>query len=235
MPTQAAFDQPINRSRLHEEIVTIIQKQIMSGAIAPGVKLPTERELAESFKVNRTTLREALRKLENLDLLDIRHGDGVYVKDYLESGNLDLIKVAMSLDQNNETLINALEGRNIVVPAMAALAAQRRNAMDMTDLEHVVFEADLNIQDRDIKVHQLIARASHNLLMTILLNFFNQLFRSYGRLYFDNKRNVARSRKFHREIFEAIRDQKPEEARRIMRDVMLYAEKAVRRALARKP
>jgi GntR family transcriptional repressor for pyruvate dehydrogenase complex len=234
MPTQAAFDQPVNRSRLHEEIVTIIQKQIMSGAIAPGAKLPTERELAESFKVNRTTLREALRKLENLDLLDIRHGDGVYVKDYLASGNLDLIKVAMSLDERNETLLNALEGRNIVVPAMAALAAQRRNAADLTDLEHVVFEAELNIQDRDLKVHQLIARASHNLLMTILLNFFNQLFQGYGYLYFDNKDNVARSRKFHREILEAIKKQQPEEARRVMRDVMLYAEEAVKRSLARK-
>jgi len=235
MPTHKVESKPVNRSRLHEEIVTVIQKQILSGSIAPGAKLPTERELAESFQVNRTTLREALRKLEHLDLLDIRHGDGVYVKDYLESGNLDLIKVAMSLDEQNETVVNALEGRNIVVPAMAALAAQRRTAADLADLEYTVFKADMDIQDRDLKVHQLIARASRNLLMTILLNFFNQLFRSYGRLYFDNKQNVARSRKFHREIFEAIKNQQPEEARRIMRDVMLYAEKAVRRALARKP
>lgn len=234
MPRQAIFSKPVNRSRLRDEIVAVIQKRILSGAIAPGAKLPTERELAESFKVNRTTLREALHKLEILDLIDIHHGDGVYVKDYLESGNLDLIKVAMSLDEHNETLRNALEGRNIVVPAMAYLAAQRRTAADLTDLEHTIFQADMNIQDRDLKVHQLIARASQNLLMTILLNFFNQLFRKYGYLYFDNQRNVARSNKFHRAIFEAIKKQKPEEARRIMRDVMLYAEEAVRRALARK-
>jgi fatty acid metabolism transcriptional regulator FadR len=234
MPTHAVFNQPVNRSRLHEEIVTIIQKQIMSGSIAPGAKLPTERDLAESFHVNRTTLREALRKLENLDLLDIRHGDGVYVKDYLESGNLELIKVAMSMDENNEIILNALEGRNIVVPEMAYLAAQRRTTADLAELEHAIIKADLTIQDRDIKVHQLIARASHNLLMTIILNFFNQLFRGYGYLYFDNKRNVARSCKFHREIFEAIKHQQPEEARRIMQDVMLYAEKAVKRSLARK-
>jgi len=174
MPTHKVESKPVNRSRLHEEIVTVIQKQILSGSIAPGAKLPTERELAESFQVNRTTLREALRKLEHLDLLDIRHGDGVYVKDYLESGNLDLIKVAMSLDEQNETVVNALEGRNIVVPAMAALAAQRRTAADLADLEYTVFKADMDIQDRDLKVHQLIARASRNLLMTILLNFFNQ-------------------------------------------------------------
>ncbi len=80
MPVSAVFAQPIMRSRLHEEIVTIIQKQIMNGTILPGDKLPPEREMAETFHVNRTTVREALRKLENLELLEIRHGDGVYAR-----------------------------------------------------------------------------------------------------------------------------------------------------------
>jgi len=80
MMAPKGFAGPLTRSRLHEEIVTVIQKQIMSGRIAAGDKLPTERELAENFQVNRATVREALRKLENLDLVEIRHGDGLYVK-----------------------------------------------------------------------------------------------------------------------------------------------------------
>ena len=94
MTAKKVFAQPITRSRLHEEIVTIIQKQIMNGAIPPGSKLPPEREMAQTLNVNRATVREALRKLENLDLIEIRHGDGLYAKNYLESGNLDLIKAA---------------------------------------------------------------------------------------------------------------------------------------------
>ena len=214
--------------------MTIIQKQIMNGTIIPGTKLPPEREMAETFNVNRTTLREALRKLENLELLEIRHGDGVYAKNFLESGNLDLIKAAISMDEDNVTLFNVLEARRFVVPGMAYLAAQRRTTADLDELEQVIFHQDLTMLERDIKVHQMIARATHNMLCTIFLNFFNQLFREYGYLYFDDERNIEYSRTFHREIFEAISNQQAEVARRIMQDVLLYAEQAVKAYLTGK-
>ena len=222
---------PLTRLRLHEEIVTIIQKQIMSGTIAPGDKLPTERELADSFNVNRATVREALRKLENFDLVEIRHGDGLYVKNYLESGNLDLIKTSLNMNGSEEIIFNILEARRYVVPQMAYLAAQKRTKSDLGELNRIISESDMSMLEKDIKVHQLIARSTHNLLCTIGLNFFNQIFRDYGHLYFDDERNVEHSRVFHNEIYEAIKDQKPEEARRIMRNVMIYAEEAVKASL----
>jgi GntR family transcriptional regulator, transcriptional repressor for pyruvate dehydrogenase complex len=234
MPVSAVLAQPITRSRLHEEIVAIIQKQIMNGTIIPGTKLPPEREMAETFNVNRTTLREALSKLENLELIEIRHGDGVYAKNFLDSGNLDLIKAAVSMDEGNVTLFSVLEARRFIVPEMAYLAAQRRTTADLNELKQIIFQENLTMLERDIKVHQMIARATHNMLCTIFLNFFNQLFRDYGYLYFDNERNVERSRTFHREIYEAINNQQTEAARRIMQEVLLYAEEAVKASLAGK-
>ena len=85
--------------------------------------------------------------------------------------------------------------------------------------------------ERDIKVHQIIARATHNLVCIIGLNYFNQIFHDYGYLYFDDERNVERSRVFHQEIYEAIKAKKPREARRIMHDVLIYAEDAVKASL----
>lgn len=205
----------------------------MSGKIVPGSKLPTERELAENFNVNRATVREALRKLENLDLVEIRHGDGLYAKDYLDSGNLDLIKAAFNANGSEDILLNILEARRYIVPQIAYVAAQRRTDTDIAELKRLVFETDLSMLERDIKVHQMIARATHNLLCTIGLNFFNQIFRDYGFLYFDDERNVERSRRFHEEIYEAIKNQKPEDAYKIMRDVMIYAEEAVKANLER--
>jgi GntR family transcriptional repressor for pyruvate dehydrogenase complex len=234
MSVNTTFAQPITRLRLHEEIVTIIQKQIMNGTILPGTKLPPEREMAETFNVNRTTLREALSKLENLELIEIRHGDGVYAKNFLESGNMDLIKAAVSIDEDNVTLFSVLEARRFVVPGMAYLAAQRRTTADLDELEGVIFHQDLTMLERDIKVHQMIARSTHNMLCTIFLNFFNQLFREYGYLYFDDERNIEHTRTFHREIFDAIKNQQAEVARRIMGDVLLYAEQAVKAYLAGK-
>ena len=228
MPASAVFSQPITRSRLHEEIVSIIQKQIMNGTIIPGTKLPPEREMAETFDVNRTTLRQALSKLENLELLEIRHGDGIYAKNFLDSGNLDLIKAAISIDEDNTTLFSLLETRRLMVPEIAYLAAQRRTLADLNELKQVIFKTDMTMLERDIKVHQIIARCARNLLFTIVLNFFNQVFRAYGYLYFDDERNIERSREFHKEIYEAIKTRQPETARRIMKDVLHYAEEAVK-------
>jgi GntR family transcriptional repressor for pyruvate dehydrogenase complex len=206
----------------------------MDGSIAPGFKLPPEREMAETFNVNRATVREALRKLENLDLVEIRHGDGLYVKNYLESGNFDLIKAALNMDESKEIISNILEARSSVVPQIAYLAAKRRTAADLKELKQVISKTDMTMLERDIKVHQIIARATHNLLCTIGLNFFNQVFRDYGYLYFNEDRNVERSREFHKEIYEAIKNQKPEDARGIMKDVLLYAEEAVKASLDNK-
>jgi len=227
MMAPKGFAGPLTRSRLHEEIVTVIQKQIMSGRITAGDKLPTERELAENFHVNRATVREALRKLENLDLLEIRHGDGLYVKNYLESGNFDLIKAAFNMDGGRDVMMNILEARRYLVPQMAYLAAQRRTKKDLGALKRVIDEQDMSTLEQDIQVHQVIARSTQNLLCTIGLNFFNQIFRDYGYLYFDDPKNVARSRKFHHEIYDAIKNKDAELARKIMRDVLVYAEKAV--------
>jgi len=235
MTAKTVFAKPLTRSRLHEEIVIIIQKQIMNGTITPGSKLPSEREMAVTFSVNRATVREALRKLENLDLVEIRHGDGLYVKNYLESGNLDLIKAAFNLDEGKEVILNILEARRYIVPQMAYIAAQRRTPADIEELQQTILKEDLSMLERDIKVHQLIARATHNLLCTIFLNFFNQIFRDYGHLYFDKKKNVERSRKFHRDIFEAIKKKQATSAKRIMLEVLQYAEEAVKKSLTDKP
>jgi GntR family transcriptional repressor for pyruvate dehydrogenase complex len=234
MTAKKLFARPLTRSRLHEEIVSVIQKKIMNGSIAPGFKLPPEREMAETFNVNRATVREALRKLENLDLVEIRHGDGLYVKNYLESGNFDLIKAALNMDESKDIISNILEARGFVVPQIAYMAAQRRTTADLNELKQVVSKADMTMLERDIKVHQIIARSTHNLLCAIILNFFNQIFRDYGHLYFDDERNVEHSRKFHKEIYEAIKNRQPDVARRIMKDVLLYAEDAVKASLDNK-
>jgi GntR family transcriptional repressor for pyruvate dehydrogenase complex len=234
MKNKVVLAHPINRSRLHEEIAAIIQKQIMNGAFSPGSKLPPERELAQTFQVNRATVREALRKLENLDLVEIRHGDGLYVKNYMESGNFDLIKAALNMDEGRGIISNIVEARSYVVPQMAYMAAQRRTTADLNELKQIVLKEDITMLERDIKVHQIIARSTHNLLCTIVLNFFNQIFRDYGHLYFDEEHNVERSGQFHKEIYDAIKNKKPEEARRIMHDVLIFAEDAVKANLDKK-
>ena len=225
----------LSRSRLFERVAAILLKRIIKGEIPVGHKLSTERNLAVSFDVNRSTIREALKKLESLDVIEIRHGDGVYVKDYLESPSLDLVSALFYLDDTLDTdiLMTLLEVRLILVPEMAAIAAGRITAEQLEELRKVACESDeLSVLQRDMMVHHIIARASGNILYLILLNFFNRFFVEFGHLYFDIEENARRSVRFHRDIYEAIRRADAELSKQVMHDVLAYAEQAIRAYIA---
>jgi len=221
----------LSRSRLYEKIAALLLKKIIKKEMKVGQKLPTERNLALTFQVNRSTVREALKKLESLDVIEIRHGDGVYVKNYLESPNLELVNALFYLDDTLDTdiLMTLLEVRLILVPEMAAIAARNRTEDHINALDEIVFHSEEEpVMIRDIKVHHIIALASGNILYLILLNFFNGFFVDFGHLYFDNPENAKRSEQFHREIFDAIKKGDAEQSREVMRDVLVYAETAIR-------
>lgn len=218
---------PVSKTRLHEEIVEQLKDKIISREIKPGEKLPPERDLAESLNVNRSTVREALNKLESMELVEIKHGNGVFVKDYLKSGSLELVKQILFKDgiPDINILQNLADLRKILVPEMAYYAALRRTEEDLLDLEQVVFKSDEEpIAQKDWQAHNIIARASGNLLFVILLNSFTNLTKDYAFLYFDSDENKKRSEIFHREIYEAIKNKEPEKARKIMLDVLIFAE-----------
>jgi GntR family transcriptional regulator, transcriptional repressor for pyruvate dehydrogenase complex len=218
---------PVNKTRLHEEIVVQLKDRIIRGDFAPGSKLPPERELAEQFNVNRTTVREALHKLESTELVEIKHGNGIYVKDFLESGNLELARDLLFPDGqvNIEVLENLLDLRYLLVPEISYSAALNRSEEDLNELERIVFESDeMPIQEKDWRVHNIIARASGNLLFVILLNSFTRLSEGPSRLYFNTEGNRRRSAEFHAEIYDAIKNRDAVRSRQIMADVLKYAE-----------
>lgn len=232
--TAGIFTRPISRTRLYEEIEDVLLAGIIRGEIAVGEKLPTERLLAKSLNVNRSTIREALSKLESLDLVEIRHGDGAYAKNYLESDNLELIREMIKLDKpNREGIIRALlELRTIIAPEMAFRAAGNRTEEHIGRLEEVIHsDTGLSIVEKDIQVHHIIALASGNILYLVLLNFSNKFMRDYGYLYFEDEENRKRSLKFHEDMYHAIKAKDSVNARKVMRDVMQYSEDAVIRTL----
>jgi len=221
---------PVNKSRLHEEIVLQIQNRIIKGELAVGEKLPSERELANSLNVNRATLREALKKLELLGLIDIKHGDGIYVKNYLESGHIELIKGLLSTDNkiNVDVLKSIFDIRKIVMPEMAKEAASMRTDKDLQRFVDCIEDEDISVLEKDLMIHHLIARASKNILSNFILNFFNDLFRTYaGGLYFDDEKNREMSTNFHKEIYEAIKTGNKEEAFRITYETMVHTENVI--------
>ncbi len=221
---------PPQKTRLHEEIVGQIKDKIISREIEPGSKLPPERELAETLNVNRSTIREALNKLESMELVEIRHGDGVYVLDYLESGSLELLKQMLFKDGMPDAVIikNISDLRKILVPEIAYHAALNRSKKELLELEHIVFKSEnMPIDEKDWRVHNIIGRASGNLFFVILLNSLTNLLRNYAYIYFESENNTKMSEAFHRDIYEAIKNKNPERARKVTRNAYLYAEEAM--------
>ena len=226
---------PVSRSRLHDEIVGRLQSEIICGKLSAGSKLPPERVLAEGFGVNRGTLREALKKLEMLGLVEIRHGDGVYVKNHLESGSLDLLKSMINADDSHAPglFMNLLEIRKILVPEMAAHAALNRSENDLKTIESIL-QSDKSILEKDLSLHHALALSSKNMAYIFILNFFNQIFRDYGNYYFNDDTNAKHSAEFHCKIYKAVKEKNAKNAKKIMYDILAYTEKQFKEGLNKK-
>ncbi len=233
MKNNVTFNPP-NKTKLYEEIVEQFKSKILNRVIIPGEKLPTEREMAEIFNVNRSTIRSAMNKLESIELIEIKHGDGVYVKDFMESGNLELIEsILFRTDSPDPNILVDLQTlRRLVVPEIAYNAAMKRTEGDMAELERIIFQSDdLSVAEKDMMVHNAIAKASRNVIFVIILNSSNKLTKAYSHLYFQYKENCDRSKKFHLDILKAIKNRQPDEARRIMHDVLVFTEEQVKKAI----
>ena len=225
---------PIIKTRLHEEIMEQLKDKIIRGDLQPGSKLPPERELADQLKVNRTTVREALHKLESMGLIEIKHGNGIFVKDFLESGSLELAGHIFFFNGrlNIKILRNLLDLRRLMVPEISYHAALNRSRKDLNELERIIFKSDeMPIEEKDWRVHNIISRASGNLLFVILLNSFTRLTRDSSQLYFAVEENRIRSRKFHEEIYGAIQKKDAAKSRKIMLDVLKFAEEQTLKAV----
>src|SRR6516165_6382025 len=104
---------PVGKPRVAEEIVQQLRGLILRGTYAPGDKLPPERKLAEELGVNRASLREAIKSLEQMGLVRTRQGDGTRVLDFMRTAGVELVSHLIPVDGqlNLEILADVLEFR----------------------------------------------------------------------------------------------------------------------------
>lgn len=124
-----------------------IREMISSGELGPGDRLPPEHELAERLGVSRGSLREAVRALSQINVLDVRRGDGTYVTSLAPRELLSGMVFAMELLQS-QGLEEVLEVRRLILPASAALAAQRATRRQL-DAMHAVVDQLETATDQD--------------------------------------------------------------------------------------
>ena len=219
---------PIARQKASEQIAEQIRKSIVDGLLRPGQRLPSERDLAAQFEVTRTTLREALKKLESLKLVFIRHGDRATVMDYMRHGGLELLSDLLARrDRVNLGLLeNVMEARVVIGAEGARLAARRRNDDDLLELERAV-EALEQAVDDDQRFHELefeffhvLSTAAHNLVFVFLLNSIRRLYRNNLEFFAPLVRDTAETAAHHGRLVAAVRAQDADESTRLARSFL---------------
>ncbi len=222
---------------LDERIVAEIRSLIDSGRIAPGDRLPSERDLARALKVSRASLREALRRLSAVGLVEIRWGQGVFVR----SADLDFLleRVAPLLLRRGNTE-DLYEVRRLLEVEGAGWAADRGTRAERAELQALMTEAAANLdrlatdaafaRELDERYHNLVAGLSHNrVLMRIMVGLLDLLAEVRQRS-FDVPGRALRSMDEHQRITAAIVAGDAPAARRAMLAHLRNAEAAVRGA-----
>jgi len=209
----------VKRRRIHEDIVAQIRRHVVDGRLQPGDRLPSERVLSVRFRVSRPSVREAIRTLESMGLVQILSGDGTYV-----ASNLDVVLSAWrsATPQKKDALRDAFEARKIIEPEIAALAASRATGSEISRMEAVLVRQARQVasghtgMESDTAFHSLLARSTKNQLLLKLNESIVDGLRETRERSLHAPGRPARSLAGHRTILDAIRARNPGRARRAM-------------------
>ena len=213
-----------------------IKGMILSGALGPGDRLPKEADLAERLGLSRNSLREAVKALSLIRVLDVRQGDGTYVTS-LDS-NLLLESLSFVVDfHRDDTVLEFLEVRRILEPAATALAAERMTAGQVEALQRILagLGPDPSVEAlvaNDLDFHRQIATGSGNTALCSLIDGLSGP-TTRARIWrgLTQEGAVHKTREQHHAIVDAIRAREPELARSWATIHVAGVEEWLRRAL----
>lgn len=225
----------VRSSRLYEQIVQQVEDSIHKGTLKPGDQLPPERELAQQFGVSRTAVREAVKALHEKGLVEAYPGRGTFITDgtsYSMRQSLDrMVKVGQA-----EGSAFLAEVRAILEPEIAALAATRADAEDVSSMREQVAVMDGACKDpdafieADLDFHLALAEAAANPIILSLIDSIVGLLREQRMGIFQVEGGPERGQHHHKRILKAIELRDPTGAREAMKAHLVQVREDSRRA-----
>ncbi|MCJ7641781.1 MAG: FadR family transcriptional regulator [Desulfobacterales bacterium] len=211
----------VEKKRAYEDIVKQIRHLIERGRLKRGDQLPVERELSETFKVSRATVREAIFSLEAVKLVQRRQGDGTYV---IASSEEALVQpLAAALFHEKDDLIDIFSIRRMVEPEVAQLASEKATPEEVKELEEILKEQEREVASgknpvqTDSEFHHLLARMARNrVLERLLLALFDLLGKTREK-YLQTEERKQKSLQGHYAILTAVKHGHGMAARQAMR------------------
>ena len=214
---------PVGKQRVAEEIIDQLRGLILKGSFAPGDKLPAERRLAEELGVNRASLREAIKSLEQMGLVKTRQGDGTRVLDFMQTAGVELVShhIPTGGKPNLEVLRDVLEFRRFYGREVARQAAIKGDDEDVRRLEEVADRAADPAIDAealmkvDFEFYVELTRVGRNRVFQLLINTIRSAVLNYSAFFVTFNPPAAVVRKNQRDIIKAIEMQDGERAAQI--------------------
>jgi GntR family transcriptional regulator, transcriptional repressor for pyruvate dehydrogenase complex len=177
------MEQSLHRSSLPDQVFHRLAADVLAGRYAPGERLPTQRALAATLGVNMASVREGIKRLEQLKLVDVRQGDAMRVRDWRAHGGLDVLVHALggggALD--DEVMRSVMEARRLLLADAARLAAGRRDEHHAAELARLAAEVaaaedDGAAQAADFAFFAMLIAASGNLVLLLVANSIRDLY-----------------------------------------------------------
>ena len=205
---------------------------VAEGQLKPGDRLPSERELVERFQVSRASIREAISALEMMGLIEVRSGEGTYIRHV----NIDSVvaPLAWMLFIEKDTDLELYEVRKILEVQAAGVAAERAEDDEIRDMYEAleVMRMDLEMNRlgvvADHHFHFAIARATHNKILIRLMNTISDTMQKSLKtslsILYEDKKTPERLFQEHCAVYEAIKNHNVLEAQQHMLDHLVGAE-----------
>jgi GntR family transcriptional regulator, transcriptional repressor for pyruvate dehydrogenase complex len=229
--------QPIKKSTLADEIIQSIQDLIRNETLKAGDRLPTEIELGEKFRVGRSTIREALRALASLGMID-RSKRGTFISHKITKEEEENSIIFRSRILKDCALTDLLEWRSILEGEICVLAAQRATDEDISQLGAALKEMERAIDNNmvstfvqaDASFHLALAEAAHNQVADRMLKLIREeVVEEIGETLSRDHKLLKRAMKSHSLIFQAIVNEEAEQSK----DLMMHHLQDVKRVVER--
>lgn len=223
----------VRKGALSEEIVNRLLALIKEKELRPGDKLPPERELAAMMQVSRPSLREALRALSIMNVVEIRQGDGTYITSLEPELLVEHLDFVFSLDDS--TFLQLFEARKILEVGIVAIAAQRITDEEIAGLEACLAKSIETADDHqafletDLELHERITEAARNPILSRFMASISRLGRASRSRTVEIPGVRQRSLKDHQAIVKALKARDPEAARQAMLQHLNNVEKELRK------
>jgi len=219
VPVKSDFD-AIKRNKVYEEVAKQIERLILK-KLQPGDKLPSERELAEMLQVSRSSIRDAIRGLELIGLVEPRQGAGTIVREVSAESLVN--PFANALKHRKELVGELLDFRKMIEPPIAARAATHAASDEISEMEEILQRQETTLShgeassDEDAEFHYSIALASGNSVVLKVLDIVMDLLRETRERSLQVKGRPQKSLAGHRRILAAIKRHDAEGAKAAMR------------------